>query len=411
MRLPQPSAGGTGRAEPGPPPGLIRRLIPESRPSLETDAGVWLGLLVAALLLARVDSVVMFALIVVVGALLLSMRWRIGPFAVVILLILGVSLRADAFGSGSSDVLAVTRAAIDQLLAGGNPYAQGYPQSSPPGATFPYGPLALAWYLPFRDDPRRVELAASLVILGLLAVRGRPLGLAIYAALPALVITASDGSNDTSAGLLLLLALLLAERAPRVGGAGIALAAAFKPYALAWLLPLVGFGGVGVLLPFAAVSLVVWGAAALAWGADHIVSSMRSADSVHDQPLFSLASGVDVHDPALRNAFNLGRYACGLLLAVSSLWLVRSARAFVLMGAAIFLATLYLGWWSTFAYLAAVAPILCWHLDDWLGLPRVRLPFDIYGRVTAAVDRRWPIRAPAPPPARLGAGGEPRATT
>ena len=61
-----------------------------------------------------------------------------------------------------------------------------------------------------------------------------------------------------------------------------------------------------------------------------------------------------------------------------------------LAGTAVFLATLYLGWWSTFAYLAAIAPIICWHLDDWLGLPRVVLPLDIPGRASAFVDARWP---------------------
>ena len=58
----------------------------------------------------------------------------------------------------------------------------------------------------------------------------------------------------------------------------------------------------------------------------------------------------------------------GVLLAVLSLRLVRSAASLIIVGALIFGATLFLGFWSTFAYLAAVAPIICWHLDDWLGL-------------------------------------------
>ena len=38
---------------------------------------------------------------------------------------------------------------------------------------------------------------------------------------------------------------------------------------------------------------------------------------------------------------------------------------------------------ARFAYLAAVAPILCWHLDDWLGLGgRVIWPGDPVRRVT-----------------------------
>jgi hypothetical protein len=41
-----------------------------------------------------------------------------------------------------------------------------------------------------------------------------------------------------------------------------------------------------------------------------------------------------------------------------------------------------------------VAPILCWSLDDWLGLgaARVAWPGDPVGALTAWVDARWPIR-------------------
>ena len=63
----------------------------------------------------------------------------------------------------------------------------------------------------------------------------------------------------------------------------------------------------------------------------------------------------------------------------------------------VFAATLFLGWWGTFAYFAAVAPILCWNLDDWLGLGsgRVVWPGDPVRRVTTWADRRWPVRSGA----------------
>jgi hypothetical protein len=27
------------------------------------------------------------------------------------------------------------------------------------------------------------------------------------------------------------------------------------------------------------------------------------------------------------------------------------------------------GYWGSYAYLGAIAPIICWRLDDWLGIP------------------------------------------
>ena len=116
--------------------------------------------------------------------------WRI--ILLVGLLLVGLAMRL-APPTGYSDVLAVTEAAIREMLAGGNPYGQGYEASMPPGAPFAYGPLALLWYLPSLGDPGRMELLASVMVLGLLALRGRPLGLAIYAATPAFVVAAGDG--------------------------------------------------------------------------------------------------------------------------------------------------------------------------------------------------------------------------
>jgi hypothetical protein len=53
----------------------------------------------------------------------------------------------------------------------------------------------------------------------------------------------------------------------------------------------------------------------------------------------------------------------------------------------------YIGIRNAFAYLAAIAPIVCWHLEDWAGLGerRVRWPRDPVGHLTVRVDRRWPI--------------------
>jgi len=131
--------------------------------------------------------------------------------------------------------------------------------SLPAGAPFAYGPLALLWYLPSLDDPGQLELLAAFVILGLLALRGRLVRLAIYAVTPAFVVAAGDGSNDTTAGLLILIALLTAVRVPVAGAVMLAVAVAFKPYALAWLPGLLGYGGVvAPLVAFLVASAVAW---------------------------------------------------------------------------------------------------------------------------------------------------------
>jgi hypothetical protein len=237
------------------------------------------------------------------------------------------------------------------------------------------------------------------VVLG---IRGRVLGLGIYALLAPLLVTASDGSNDTSAGVALLLALLVAQRSPVAGGFLLALAAAFKPYAAAWLLPLLAYGGIaGPLLAFAAGSLLTWGVAAWWWGADRILDSFRQADAVHATPYYSLAwvTGGSALMPEW--AWQVLRLLIGAAVAIVGFTMVRSARSFVVVGAVVFVATLYTGWWSTFAYLAALAPVICWHLDDWLGLghQRARWPGDPVGASTRWVDARWPVLRPWDNPA------------
>ena len=292
-------------------------------------------------------------------------------------------------------MLVVSEAATREMLAGGNPYGQGYSESLPPGAPFAYGPLALLWYLPSLDDPGRLELLAAFVILGALAVRGRPLGLAIYAVTPAFVVSATDGSNDTTAGLLILVALLVALRAPLAGAVLLALAVAFKPYALAWLPGLIAYAGaVGPLLAFIAASAVLWLPALLAWGPESLLWSFRRADEVHAQPYYSLAYALGSPEHVPRGLWQGLRIGVGVLLAVGSFVLVRSAASFIIVGTLVFGATLFLGWWGTFAYLAAVAPVLCWHVDDWLGLGQQRVvwPGDPVRSVTTWADRRYPIR-------------------
>ncbi|CAN5813195.1 hypothetical protein BH24CHL6_BH24CHL6_03000 [soil metagenome] len=327
------------------------------------------------------------------GLLILSLRFNLGWLALLALFVAGVDLRLQYIGVGWTDVADVTRSAIHHVLTGGNAYGVGYAVSDPPGAPFSYGPLALLWYLPFRD-PARLELFISVVVLGLLALRGRPLGLALYATTPILLLLASDGSNDHSAGLLLLIALVSLERMPRLGALVLGLAIAFKPYALAWAPPLLMWGGAATALPLLVGSGLFWLPAIVAWGIGPIIRSFQMTEVTHPLAYYSLGQALGRYgiEPPLE-VLNLIRLLGGAVATLAVVLLVRTHRGVVLGGAAIFLATLYTGFWSTFAYLAALAPVVCWYLDDWLGFGRrIVWPLDPWGSLSEEVDRRWPIR-------------------
>jgi len=368
-------------------------------PATGTDTATRLALIVAAvglLLPGTPPPVAVLSLIGVVATLLASMRWRTGRLVIIVLLVVGIALRL-APSSGFSDVLMVTEAATREMLAGGSPYGHAYAESVPPGAPFAYGPLALLWYLPSLDDPGTMELLASCLVLVALAVRGGPVSLAIYAVTPAFVVAATDGSNDTTAGLLILVALLVAVRAPLSGAVLLAVATAFKPYALAWLPGLIAYAGsVTPLLAFAAASAAAWLLPSLAWGPEALLWSFRRADAIHPQPYYSLAYALGGADAVPKAGWQAIRVAAGVLAAVLGLWLVRSVASLVIAGSIVYCATLFLGWWSTFAYVAALAPLLCWYLDGWLGLAgqRVIWPGDPVRSVTTWVDSRWPVRHP-----------------
>lgn len=325
-----------------------------------------------------------------------SLRWSIGLASLLALAAGGVALRVNAIGLSSSDVLTVTAAAIQRVMSGGNPYSQGYAISEPPGAPFPYGPMALVWYLPFGEGAWRLELLVSTAIILLLAARGRPLGLALYAYLPFLVLTSTDGSNDTSAGLLLLAALVVGRRARAAGGFLLGLAASFKPLAAAWFPAFLIWGGLPGLIGMVSGVVLGWGPALVLWGITPVLDSVARSQALHRRSYFSMAWALEsiTHRGVDRDLFNLLRLPAGALAALATTPFARSHGGMVASGALVYLVTLYIGFWGTYAYLAALAPICCWYVDDltWSGGQRLRWPTDPVGRLAARLDARWPIR-------------------
>ena len=328
-------------------------------------------------------------------ALSVGLGARTGRWTLLLVLLAALAFRFAGAGVQYSDVGMVTSAAIERALQGLNPYGVGYHVSTPPGAPFPYGPLALAWYLPFRFDPRIVEYLAAAGILGALALRGRPVGFLVYALSPALILTTIDGSNDTSAGLLILVALVAMRRSVVLGGIALAVAVAFKLYAAAWVPAFVLWAGGAGLAALAASSAMLWLPALLAWGIGPIADSLRIAQVIHEG--VSGATGRMLQDltgvPMDQEGWDRLKLVLGGITAVATLPLVRSSRSVVLAGVAVFVVTLYTGYWSSTSYVAALAPVVCWHLDGWtLRAPaRVTWPGDPAGKVAGWLDARWPV--------------------
>lgn len=364
--------------------------------------------------------------------LLAATRWQLRWAPVLVLVICAISLRVAMFGNHVSDVDDVTRAAIGYSMGGGNPYGFGYFESKPMGAPFPYGPIALYWYAPFAWDPTFLEVAVSIAITLMLAVRagnGRPVGLAIFAVASPIILAAVDGSNDTTAGFFILAALVLAGRWPMLGAAVLALAVAFKPYALAWLPPLVAFAGIPALLAFGVMSLVAWAPVYWLWGIGSYLKSLSMAQQVHLRDSYwSLGSILEAFAPGtVARALETVRYFAAGIVAIIGSWKVRSLDGVIVVGTLVFLIAQFAGYFGSFVYLAAIAPILCWRVDDWLhrALPEVarayaahlpprvlRVPSIAATNALAAAPVASPMPAPlgsafagAPPPSSPADGG------
>ena len=275
-------------------------------------SGGWLFALGLALILAIQPNWPDRTAIAVAGAIGLTLvaaaRWQLRWLPVVVLVLCGIALRLATFHINGSDVSDVTKVAILTVQHGGDPYGIGYISSRPAGAPFPYGPLALLWYLPSVQDPRVIEFGVSVALMLYFALRagkGRPVGLAIFALAPPLVLATVDGSNDTSAGLLILAALVAAARRPVLGAVILAAAVSFKPYAIAWVPPLIIWAGIPSLIAFAVASVVAWAPVLFLWGPASYLQSLVMAQETHlRQAYWSLgarpATQAESHDSMRR---------------------------------------------------------------------------------------------------------------
>jgi hypothetical protein len=354
-------------------------LLPFRRPvpllEGEVDQPVLVALVAAIVLLipmgTRPGGETLAAVAAVAAVLFIATRWRVAPLAIGVLLVVGVGLRAGIQTHFGSDVMDVVASAIRHVELGENPYGVGYTASRPAGAPYAYGPLALLWYGPLQNDGWRLEVFIGCVVLTMLAIRGKLLGLAIYATSPVLVAIAGDGSNDTSGGFILLLAFIVARHRPPLGAVLLAFAVAFKPYAAAWVPAYMVWAGWGAIVAFGAATLVLWSPVIFLWGIPSFLKSLDMANRVHNFTYFSFGELLEsvTHRSPLRDLLDNLRLVLGTITAVITLRWTRSLDGVILAGTLVYLVTLYMGFWSTPAYFAGIGPILCWRIDDWLHLP------------------------------------------
>ncbi len=141
------------------------------------------------------------------------------------LIVGGAFLRLLFLGLQDADQVPVAQAALSTVLAGGNPYGHGYAASIPPGAPFPYGPLALVASIP----GIWMEFVAAIATMALMARYRAWLALGIYAAAPLATSMTLSGTNDILPGLFITLGLLALRDRSWTGALWLALAAGIKP--------------------------------------------------------------------------------------------------------------------------------------------------------------------------------------
>ena len=245
-------------------------------------------------------------------------------------------LRLAYIGIGYSTQVDHARSAAARAFDGLSPYGVLLSTSNAPPEPYVYGPLGLVWWQPGVI----VELLAAMAVTVLLIRTQSWLTLALYSGLPFSVFLTTTGVNDYSPGLLIAGSLLLMRTQPGFGAALLAVAAAVKPYALAWFVPAIGYGGWVVAASLLGVTALLW-SPLLMWGPVSFLRSLQLNGSVH---------------PVSANALNLPilRFLA-IPLSLLGLFSRRWENA-VLLGAAVFVVYLFSGQWASLGYWVAVIP-------------------------------------------------------
>jgi hypothetical protein len=316
--------------------------------SITRPGGLPLTRVDAAIIIFAVPSLLMAAglaaahgrplalLVVPVAAGLVFLRSH--PVAAGIAMLIGSTwLRLSYVGIGYSTQVDHARNAAERAFAGQSPYGVLLPSATAPPEPYVYGPLALLWWQPGVV----VEFVAAVSVMAILIGTRSWLTLALYAALPFSVYLTLTGVNDYSPGLLIAVGLLVMRRHRIAGALVLSIAAAIKPYAFAWFLPAVGYGGWPVAAAILSSSAALWSPLAI-WGPAGFLRSLELAVHMDRNPA---------------NALNLPvlRWIAAPLALLGLL--VRRWDHMVLIGATIFIAYLFLDRWASLGYWLGVLPI------------------------------------------------------
>lgn len=285
-----------------------------------------------------------FALVALVPSFL-ALAWRKRP------MLAGVAIGASAtllrlsyVGIGYSTQVDHARKAASRVLDALSPYGVLLPSATAPPEPYVYGPIGLLWWQPGVI----VELLGAVGVTALLIATHSWLTLGLYSSLPFSIYLTTTGVNDYSPGLLIAGGLLLLRSRPVIGAGVLAVAAAVKPYAVAWFLPAIGFGGPAVAAMLAGVSAILW-SPLLVWGPASFARSVELSEGVH---------------PIQENALNtpLLRWLA-MPLTVAALF-VRRWDVAVLLGGAAFVAYLFFDRWASLGYWLAVIPAVGIAIED-----------------------------------------------
>lgn len=272
-----------------------------------------------------------------VAPALVALAFRARPVAAALsIAVSATALRIAYVGIGYSTQVDHARAAAARAFDGLSPYGVLLPSATAPPEPYVYGPLGLLWWQP----GVAIELIAAIAVTALLIGTGSWLTLAVYSGLPFSVYLTTTGVNDYSPGLLIAAALLIMRTRPALGAGLLGFAAAVKPYAAAWFLPAIGYGGWTVAVVLAGATAFLW-SPLLLWGPGSYVRSVQLSDTVH---------------PVSANTLNLPLLRwIALPLALLGLWVRRWDHA-VLLGALVFVTYLFFDRWASLGYWLAVIP-------------------------------------------------------
>ena len=115
-------------------------------------------------------------------------------------------------------------------------------------------------------------------------------------------------------------------------------------------------------------SFVAWSPVLFVWGPQSYLRSLAMAQQTHLRDAYwSLAAVWDGIDPGTApRALETIRYFLSGAVAIFGGMRVRSIDGVIVVGTAAFMIAQFAGYFGSYVYVAAIAPVICYRVDDWL---------------------------------------------